>query len=99
MIDQGIPFTPELLAAVRKMDAQDAERRDELEIWPDMAPGVLTFMSMQTQWLHHPMGGLLGLNYQAIRPTADLLCLALDDRAFHDIRIMEQEVLRTVRRQ
>lgn len=92
-----MPFTPELLEAVRKMDAQDAERREEIELWPDMAPGVLTFMAMTTQWQRAPFGELLGLNYTAIRPTAELLCLALDERAFHDIRVMEDEALRAIR--
>lgn len=97
MKEQGIVFTPELLAAVRKRDAADAENREAMEIWPDMAPGVLTFLAMQTQWHRGTAGELLGLNYIALRPTADLLCLVLDTQAFHDVRTMEDETLRVVR--
>lgn len=97
MRDQGIPFTPELLEAVRKLDDQDAERREEIPVWPDMAPGVLTFLAMATQWKRAPFGELLGLEYPAIRPTAELLGLAVTERAFHDIRIMESEALKAVR--
>lgn len=62
-----------------------------------MASGVIVFLALDTQWRHAPMGGLLGLDYQAIAPTAQLLGLELDQQAFHDIRTMEGEVLRLVR--
>lgn len=91
-------MTPELLAAVRERDRQDSGPSRLFEIWPDMAPAVLVFLAMDTQWKRAPFGELLGLDYAAIRPTADLLCLSLDAQAFHDVRIMESETLRAVRK-
>lgn len=97
MIAQGVPMPPDVLAAVRKLDAQAPDNRSSIEIWPDMAPGVLTFFALDTQWLRGPMGEALGVNYMAIKPTADLLGLTADQQAFHDIRILENEALRAMR--
>lgn len=89
-------MTPALLASVRRRDSQDSQA-DVQEIWPDMATGVVLFFAMETQWRHGALGGLHGLDYQAIGPTAQLLDLELDPQAFHDIRAMESEVLRLAR--
>lgn len=63
-----------------------------------MAPAVLTFFAMDTQWRRGPTGELTGLDYSALKPIAELLCLTLDAQAFHDVRTMESETLRTVRK-
>lgn len=98
MISQGVPMTPELLKAVRERDEQEQRTRPGIEIWPDMANGVLTFFAMDTQWRRGPFGDLLGLDYGVVRATADLLGLTLDAQAFHDVRTMESETLRVVRK-
>lgn len=96
---QGIAMSPELLNAVRKRDRIESRRRNEILIWPDMAPGVITFFAMGTQWQRHPMGPATGLDYSAILPTAKMLGLEDDfsPEAFHDIRIMEGEALKALR--
>lgn len=96
MAAQGIHMTPALLSAVRARDAQDGRSRDT-EIWPDMAPAVVTFFALDTQWQRGFMGEIVGLNYAVIRETAAMLGVELDQRAFHDIRIMENETLRVIR--
>lgn len=90
-------MTPDLLNSVRAYDKQADEQRDAVEIWPDMANAVLVFCALATQWKHGPMGGLLGLDYSQIRPTADLFSLTIDGQGFHDIRTMEAEVLKVAR--
>lgn len=89
-------MTPALLAAVRKRDEQETRNR-ETEIWPDMAAGVITFFAMDTQWRRDLTGAVIGLDYSALQPCAQLLEINLDQRAFHDIRIMESETLRVIR--
>ncbi len=95
---QGVHWTPELLAAVRERDRQDSGDSGLLEIWPDMAPAVLVFFAMDTQWKRGAFGDLQGLDYGVLRPTADLLSLSLDAQAFHDVRVLESETLRIVKR-
>jgi len=96
---QGIKMDPDLLRKVRKRDAQETRRKNEILIWPDMAPAVLVFFNMDTQWVRHPMGPPVGLNYSAIQPTAQMLGLADDfsPQSFQDIRTMEGEALRQIR--
>lgn len=93
----GVKMAPALLESVRKYDKQADEQRDQIELWPDMAPAVLLFCGLATQWKHGPSGGLIGLDYSQIRPTADLFSLTIDAQAFHDIRTMEAEVLKVTR--
>lgn len=95
MTAQGIPMTPELLKAVRERDANDADAAEAqtVEIWPDMAPAVLTFMSMTTQWTVGMFGNRLGLDYSRVQPTAAMLDLVIDTRAFLDLQLMERAAL------
>lgn len=98
MVAQGVPMTPELLVAVRARDAQQTRESSTFEIWPDMATAVVLFFALDTQWKRGAFGDLHGLDYSAIRPTADLLGLVLEESTFHDLRIMESETLRAVRK-
>lgn len=96
MTAQGIPMDAKLLRAVRKRDAADAEAAaaTQMEIWPDMAPAVLVFMSMAaTQWNRGMFGERLGLNYAMVQPVASMLDVLIDTRAFLDIQIMEGAAL------
>lgn len=90
-------MTPELLAAARQRDLQESKAAT-FEIWPDMADAVVLFFAMDTQWKKGAFGDLIGLDYAALRPTADLLGLSLGEQSFHDVRIMESETLRVVRK-
>lgn len=95
MTAQGIPMDAQLLKAVRERDAADAEAAasNQVEIWPDMAPAVLTFMAMGTQWNRGMFGERLGLNYAMVQPVAAMLEVVVDTRAFLDIQIMEAAAL------
>lgn len=88
------------LKAVREYDAADAEAAaaQQVEIWPDMVPAVLTFMSMGTQWKRGLFGEMLGLDYSAIQPCAGMLDVVIDTRAFLDIQIMESAALDQIRK-
>lgn len=100
MAAQGIPMDAKLLAAVRARDQADAEAatNQQIEIWPDMAPAVLTFMAMGTQWKRGFFGEALGLDYSAIQPCAGMLDVVIDTRAFLDIQIMESAALKEMRK-
>lgn len=100
MVAQGIPMTPELVKAVRERDAADAEvaAAQQIEVWPDMAPAVLTFMAMGTQWTRGILGERLGLDYSAIQPCAGMLGVVIGTREFLDIQIMEAAALAELRK-
>ena len=67
-------------------------RRAPVFVWPDMEPAVTVFLAMGTQWRVGPIG-LLGLEYQAIRPTAELLGKSLDPQHMVDLRRLEAAAL------
>lgn len=51
-------------------------------------------MALDTQWRFHAMSGMrLGLDYPSIRPTADLLGIAIDPEMMSDLRAMELAAL------
>jgi hypothetical protein len=53
------------------------------------------FLALSTQWRTAGLAGALtGLDYGAIRPTADLLGLALTPAHFTDLRLIEAGALK-----
>jgi len=65
-----------------------------VEISEEDAVVVGLFMSLDTQWRFHAMTGMrLGLDYPSIRPTADLLGIAIDPAMMGDLRAMELAAL------
>lgn len=92
---QGVPMTDEILRAVRARDKADAdmEAARKTEIWPDMAPAVLTFMSMTTQWRVNFFGQRIGLDYAQVQPCAQMLGVVIDTQAFLDLQTMERAAL------
>lgn len=63
---------------------------DEAEIATCDAELVSLFFALETQWRWHPMAGVRqGIDYQAVRPTADLLGVEMTPRIMADIRMME----------
>lgn len=60
------------------------------EISPSEAEAVTLFFSLGSQWRFHPMAGVrLGLDYQAIAPTAAMLGITMTPDLFNDMRVME----------
>lgn len=65
-----------------------------IEIVEDDQDIVALFMALGTQWRVHPMSGYrLGLDYAAIRPTAELLGFAINPAIMADLRAMEGAAL------
>ncbi len=58
-----------------------------------MQAAVTLFFSLGTQWRTAPTGGLLGLEYQAIRPLAENLEIEWRPSIMMDLRMMEDEAL------
>jgi len=55
---------------------------------------VQLFLALSTQWRVHPMAGArLGLEYGAVRQTADMLGIAVTPDLFDDLRVMEGAAL------
>ncbi len=64
-----------------------------MEIGPDDADVVTLFMALTSQWRFHAMGGRLGIEYAAVRPTADMLAIAVTTDLFLDLQMMERAAL------
>lgn len=67
---------------------------EEYEVWPDNWPAFLLFEAMSTQW-RVGMGGAVGLDYNALKPVANMIGLKRAEltQAFPDLRMMEAEAL------
>jgi hypothetical protein len=58
------------------------------------APVATLFFALDTQWRRHAMSGLrIGIDYAAIRPTAELYQVELSPELMADIRMMEAAAL------
>ncbi|HEX7820634.1 MAG TPA: DUF1799 domain-containing protein [Sphingobium sp.] len=66
----------------------------EIELAPDEAIAFSLFVKLGTQWQRHAMtGARLGIDYAAIRPTAEMMEIAMSRALFDDIGIMESAAL------
>lgn len=79
------------------LDWKEVRPADKIRIWPDMVDSVALFFALATQWIW-ASGGMagawrVGINYQAIEPTAQLSGLSVTPTVFEDIRTLEQEAL------
>jgi len=84
---------PEVIAAALR------EREDEVvAIHPDNVETVTLFAALSTQWRHAGLTGVrIGLDYQAIEPTARMLGITLNPNIFSGLRVMEMEALAAMR--
>lgn len=65
-------------------------RDDAIEIAAEDADVVRLFLTLSTQWRHHPMAGMrLGIDYLAIAPTAAMMGIDMTPSLFDDLRLME----------
>ncbi|GAN14154.1 DUF1799 domain-containing protein [Sphingomonas paucimobilis] len=64
-----------------------------MEIGPDEVDVVTLFMALTSQWRFHAMGGRLGIEYAAVRPTADMLEIVMTTSLFLDLQMMERAAL------
>ena len=76
------------------LEREATQRDSEIEFADGDADSVGLFMALDTQWRWHPMvGARLGIDYSAVRPTAELLGIALDPARMTDLRLMEAAAL------
>lgn len=70
---------------------------EEVELWAANVQCFTVFEAMGTQW-RMGMGGATGLDYQALPVVMDMAGLEAGERqeVFRDLRVMEQEALRTM---
>ena len=67
--------------------------QSQIEIPPDSHGVVTLFFALSTQW-REGFSGPSGLDYTAVRPTAEMLDLDVDRTMFIDLRTMEAEALK-----
>jgi len=69
---------------------------DDIEIHPDDVPVVGLFMALKTQWLRHPFTGQrMGIDYAAVKPTAELAEIDLPRGILPKLQAMEGAALET----
>ncbi len=67
---------------------------DEIEIHADDAGTVALFFALGTQWHRHPFSGhRTGIDYSAIRPTAELIDVALSPATLPALQEMEHAAI------
>ena len=65
-----------------------------MELGEDEASAVRLFLAMALQWRFHGFSGQrLGLEYAAVRPTADGLGMVVTPPMFADLRTMESAAM------
>lgn len=65
-----------------------------IELTAEDLVSVRLFYALSSQWRTHPVAGVrLGVDYAAIRPTAENMGLEMTPRVFADIQIMEGAAL------
>lgn len=70
---------------------------DAIEIHQDDAGTVALFFALDTQWRRHPFSGAIaGLDYAAIKPTAELAGIEITPDTLPGLRAMEQSALATL---
>jgi hypothetical protein len=67
----------------------------ETEAWPETWAAARVLSAMSGQWVMGPMGGVLGLRYEALPVVMRYLEVQKKDRrdVFADLRIMEMEAV------
>lgn len=55
----------------------------------------MLFLALGTQWRWGPVGPV-GLDYQAVEPTARMMGIAAGAAEFSDLRLMEAEALKAM---
>lgn len=87
---QGVALPPEAVAFYRS-------RRADFVVWAECWESVELFGACATQWRVLPMGGLLGLDYSAVRAVLQMRGVLDQAAAFDDVRLLEQGALAAMR--
>jgi len=81
--------------------AREARRAaaSTIELGPDEFASARLFLALSSQWRTHPVAGVrLGLDYAAIRPTAENMGLEMTPAMFADMQVMEGAALAAMAR-
>jgi hypothetical protein len=78
---------------------EDVAEQHDVDVWPDCWTSVSLFVDLLTQWRVGPAGHL-GIDYTAIPVVMDLRDIPREERSavFDDLRVMECEALKKMRR-
>lgn len=68
------------------------------EVWPENVEIVTTFLRLQTQWIIGAMGGVIGLNYQAVESLFNILSISDRATVFDGLQIMERAAIAVLNR-
>lgn len=91
--------TDEQIEQTRIRAARQADR-ELIEVHADNWDTVRVFEALGTQWRFAGLQGMrVGLDYQAIEPTARLLGVEITERRFAELRLMEQVAMRELGKQ
>lgn len=71
---------------------------DALEIWPENVEIITAFLRLQTQWIVGAMGGVIGLNYQAVESLFNILGISEREKIFDGLQVMERAALAVLNR-
>ena len=93
-----------MTAALRDYGADEATIEEWTEPPPPEVVEVLTenwdavrvFYALSSQWNHAGFGRPVGLNYQAIEPTARMMGIDMTPEIFSGLQVMENEALRAI---
>lgn len=83
---------------LRRLGLQPGDLEGEaVDLWPENVRVVNVFAALQTQWAIGGTGVVIGLRYEAVQSTLDLLGIKKGRRAvFRDLQVMEAEALREI---
>lgn len=70
-----------------------AQEADEFEVWAENWDTVQLFLLVQTQWRTGSMGGVIGLDYDAVESGARLAKVDVTPEMFEGLRIMESSAV------
>lgn len=91
----AVPADDALTASARLPRRRVASADEELELSVgDEANSAALFFALDTQWRRHPLtGSRLGIDYAAIKPTAEAHELPFTPQVMKDVQVMEREAL------
>ncbi len=89
MVTQNAKIPDRLLRGRSSDDEDISIHRDDADI-------VALFFALDTQWNRHPFTGQrIGLDYPAIKPTAELAGIEIGPDTLRGLRVMEHAAIAT----
>lgn len=91
---------PETAAKIKAAEGQKKQETNYL-VLPENWPALQLFLSCATQWRYAPLGGITGLDYQALAALMDMQQIPLIERPerLAQVQWIERGVLETLSKQ